>query len=65
MTARPILLGLVCGVLGLFADARANEPRPLPTLDRHILPLLKARCVKCHGPAKREAKLNLASPKGL
>ena len=65
MTARLIMLGLVFGVLGLFADARADDPRPLPTLDRHVLPLLKARCVKCHGPAKREAKLNLASPKGL
>ena len=28
-------------------------------------PILKARCVKCHGPAKREGRLNLASPKGL
>jgi hypothetical protein len=29
------------------------------------MPLLKARCVKCHGPAKREGKLNLASPRGI
>jgi hypothetical protein len=65
MTARLILLGLVFGVLGLLAGARADDARPLPTLDRHVLPLLKARCVKCHGPAKREAKLNLASPRGL
>ncbi len=33
--------------------------------DRDVLSLLKARCVKCHGPVKREAKLNLASPRGL
>ena len=29
------------------------------------MPLLKARCVKCHGPAKREGKLSLATPKGM
>jgi hypothetical protein len=35
------------------------------TLEGDVLPLLKARCVKCHGPAKRESELNLASPRGL
>lgn len=59
-----IRFGLVFGILGSFA-AKGDEPGALPTLDRDVLPLLKARCVKCHGPAKREAKLNLASPKGL
>ncbi len=32
---------------------------------RGVPPLVKARCVKCHGPAKREGKLNLATPKGF
>jgi hypothetical protein len=36
-----------------------------PTLDQEILPLFKARCVKCHGPAKREGRLNLATSRGL
>jgi Protein of unknown function (DUF1549)/Planctomycete cytochrome C len=35
------------------------------TLERQIMPLLKARCVKCHGPAVREGRLNLATPRGL
>jgi hypothetical protein len=55
---------LVFGALGLAA-ARGDDGGPAPTLERHVLPLLKARCVKCHGPAKREGKLSLASPKGL
>jgi len=64
MFTRIILFGIVFGILGT-GDAHGDDPRPLPTFDRDILPLFKARCVKCHGPAKREAKLNLASPKGL
>ncbi len=39
-----------------FAKA-ADEP----TLEDHVMPLLKSRCVKCHGPAKREGKLTLAT----
>ncbi len=41
--------------------SRAGDPQ----LAGDILPLLKARCVKCHGPAKQEAKLNLSTPGGL
>ncbi len=64
MGARILLFGLVF-VLGLSARVRAEDAGPSLTLDRHVLPLFKARCVKCHGPAKREGKLNLASPKSL
>ena len=28
-----------------------------PRLDRDVMPLLKSRCDKCHGPAKREGKV--------
>jgi hypothetical protein len=34
-------------------------------LERQIMPLFKARCVKCHGPAVRKGRLNLATPRGL
>jgi hypothetical protein len=60
MPARHILTPIVC-VFALSTAAGAAEV----TLERDVLPLLKARCVKCHGPAKREAELNLASPRGL
>jgi hypothetical protein len=33
-----------------------------PELARDVLPVVKARCVKCHGPAKREGDLNLSTP---
>lgn len=57
-------IGLTLGVL-LSASLHAAEPARSPSLERDVLPLLKARCVKCHGPAKREGKLNLATPRGI
>ncbi len=36
-----------------------------PNFQREIAPLLKNRCVRCHGPATTEAKLNLAVPSGV
>lgn len=31
-----------------------------PSYERQIVPLLKLHCVKCHGPAKKEGKLDLS-----
>ena len=36
-----------------------------PQLARDVLSLVKTRCVKCHGPAKREGKLNLSTAAGM
>ncbi len=36
-----------------------------PDFQQEVLPLLKSRCVACHGPARREASLNLALPPGI
>jgi Protein of unknown function (DUF1553)/Protein of unknown function (DUF1549)/Planctomycete cytochrome C len=36
-----------------------------PKWESDIVPLLKRQCVKCHGPAKQEGKLNLSTPAGL
>lgn len=33
--------------------------------ERQIKPLLMTHCVKCHGPAKREGKLDLSMPRGI
>ena len=38
---------------------------PLPDFDQQIAPLLKNKCVRCHGPAKSDAKLNLALKTGI
>jgi len=42
--------------------ARADTP---PDFDTEIAPILKNRCVRCHGPARQDGKLNLALPPGL
>lgn len=49
--------------LGCGAVLAAEVPTPL--LDAEVLPVLRARCVKCHGPAKREAELDLSTARGL
>jgi hypothetical protein len=46
-------------------ESAAASPRADTSMGRDVMPLLKARCVKCHGPGKHEAKLNLSTPKGL
>lgn len=46
----------------LSAQAFAANP---PKWETEIAPLLKRQCVKCHGPAKQEGKLNLSTPTGL
>ncbi|GAC1475812.1 MAG: PSD1 and planctomycete cytochrome C domain-containing protein [Isosphaeraceae bacterium] len=57
-------LGLIFLVFGLLGQPPAWSEEA-PTLDRQVIPLLKARCVKCHGPAVRRGGLNLATPRGL
>ena len=53
-------------LLAAAAWSRAREDVPTrPTLDRDIQPLLKARCIKCHGPIKPKGKLNLSEPRSL
>jgi hypothetical protein len=64
MTARTFRLILVFGSFGI-GTARGGDDRAAAPLHEGVLPLFKARCVKCHGPAKREGKLSLATPRGL
>jgi hypothetical protein len=45
--------------------ARSAEGETRPNLEHDILPLLKARCLKCHGPVKPKGKLNLSSARSL
>lgn len=49
-------MSAVCGH-SIAADA--------PGWEKEIAPLLKQHCVKCHGPAKAEGKLNLATGPGV
>jgi hypothetical protein len=46
-------------------SARAGGVPARPSFDDDVQPLLKARCVKCHGPVKPKAKLNLSGARGM
>jgi hypothetical protein len=57
---------ITAAVLAVFASiVRGAEPQAGPSLERDILPLLKTRCQKCHGPVKPKGKLNLSSARSL
>ena len=63
---RPLgAVAVVVAMLAASGDARGGEADARPELDRDILPVLKARCVKCHGPIKPKGKLNLSSPRSM
>src|SRR5262245_36717548 len=64
----PILVAAVVLVTSMLATARtrgADSDPAHPILERDVLPLLKARCVKCHGPIKPKGKLNLSNPRSM
>jgi hypothetical protein len=50
----PLLL-LFLAVTGHAAD----KPAPAPLFEKDVLPILRARCLRCHGADKREADLDL------
>jgi hypothetical protein len=61
-----LVVSLAAGFLAVTASTVRSEPADAsPGLDRDILPLLKARCVKCHGPIKPKGKLNLSGPRSM
>ena len=50
---------LLMELFGVLADGPLQAAEP-PSYETEIAPLLKQQCVKCHGPAKREGKLDLS-----
>ena len=55
---------LICLFLAVRTSFVSADDPP-PRFARDIQPLFKRHCLKCHGPAKREAKLNLSTPAGI
>ena len=53
------VVAVQCGAASMAADVS-----PPAYLDK-VGPILKIRCIKCHGPAKQEGKLNLALLTGI
>ncbi len=63
---RPIRVVAAAALMLLACmSAHAGERDARPDLERDIQPLLKARCIKCHGPIKPKGKLNLSGPRSL
>ena len=58
-----ILAAALLAALPGFVSSAEGETRP--NLEHDILPLLKARCLKCHGPVKPKGKLNLSNARSL
>jgi len=55
---------LLAGIFAFCLPPIALTADP-PKWETDIAPLLKRQCVKCHGPAKQEGKLNLSTPAGV
>lgn len=63
---RPTCHGAGAALLWIVASlAGAAEPAAPTSLVADIQPLLRQKCVKCHGPAKQEGGLNLSTPGAL
>jgi hypothetical protein len=57
---------LAAAFLGsLPARVFGADPETRPTLQHDVLPLLKARCLKCHSPVKPKGKPNLSNARSL
>jgi len=53
---------LLSGPSGFAADAK--KPAKV-TYDEHVLPLLREKCIACHGPDKKSSGLQLHTYQGV
>jgi len=60
------LTGILIASAPLAPPLRAEESSvPQPTLQSEILPLLRSRCLKCHGPIKPKGGLDVSNGRSL
>ena len=52
-------------LLGGMSNHGYGQPDATPSFGAQILPLVKTKCVRCHGPTRSDAQLNLALPTGI
>ncbi len=57
------LMAMLFWLCQMTVAVRAEEK--VPDYVKDVAPILKLRCVQCHGPAKREGKLSLALPAAI
>jgi hypothetical protein len=67
--ARP-LVAVICFLIALRAvaapgPAADRAPSVPPVFEKDVLPIFQARCVRCHGPEKQKAGLDLRTPAAL
>ena len=58
--AAPLFGGLVAGNL-----PAADKPDAVPDFERDVLPIFEAKCLRCHGAKKRDAKLDMRTMDAL
>ena len=63
-TARSLAAWLLMAAVA-SVTARAEGVPARPSFDEDVQPLLKARCIKCHGPVKPKGKLNLSNARSV
>ena len=49
----------------LASSTFADDATSTPDLRHDVLPLLRSRCVKCHGPMKHESGLDLSTSRSI
>ena len=67
MVSNGFRLSIVFFLAAALSSSRLAAETPSPANPSHldVSALLRQRCVKCHGPAKHEAELNLSTLAGL
>ena len=64
--ASPLVRGLASvGFVAFTTGLAWASASKAPSFGDDVMPLLKGRCVRCHGPAKQEGGLNLSTPQGI
>lgn len=59
----PTRLSFALFSIALFAQCSAQDAAA--AFQSHVMPTLASTCVKCHGPEKQKAKINLSGPRTL
>lgn len=66
---RPLLHAVLGALLfgGLVAGnlPAAGKPDAVPDFERDVLPIFEAKCLRCHGARKRDAKLDMRTMDAL
>ncbi|MBC8289983.1 MAG: DUF1553 domain-containing protein [Planctomycetes bacterium] len=60
----PAAMALCCFVVSTTAVC-AEDPKTALTFEKDILPIVKAKCIRCHAGVEPKAGLNLTSPSSL